>query len=92
MGQDEIRSGLARLSAGFRRLKGIGATGEGGAQEIAAGLPRCQLNSTAPLLALSLVGARLGSGQEFYRLIPNLPTPYGQALGGLFLAELLRSV
>ncbi|WP_035255318.1 beta-galactosidase BglB [Actibacterium mucosum] len=35
-------------------------------------------------------GTAMGPDLEFYRRIPNLPTPYGQALGSLFLMELAR--
>lgn len=33
-------------------------------------------------------GTAMGPDLDFYRSIPNLPTPYGQALGTLFLSEL----
>ncbi len=36
-------------------------------------------------------GTPMGPDLEFYRQIPNLPTPYGQALGSLLLMELARS-
>lgn len=36
-------------------------------------------------------GTAMGPDLDFYRRIPNLPTPYGQALGTLFLMELRRS-
>ena len=35
-------------------------------------------------------GTAMGPDLDFYRRIPNLPTPYGQALGTLFLMELRR--
>ncbi|KMW56889.1 Rhamnogalacturonides degradation protein RhiN [Candidatus Rhodobacter oscarellae] len=35
-------------------------------------------------------GTPMGPDLEFYRQIPNLPTPYGQALGMLFLMEAQR--
>ncbi len=35
-------------------------------------------------------GTPMGPDLEFYRQIPNLPTPYGQALCALFLMELQR--
>lgn len=35
-------------------------------------------------------GTAMGPDLQFYRQIPNLPTPYGQALGSLFLSELAR--
>ena len=35
-------------------------------------------------------GTAMGPDLDFYRKIPNLPTPYGQALGTLFLMELKR--
>ncbi|SMX26427.1 Unsaturated rhamnogalacturonyl hydrolase YesR [Pelagimonas phthalicica] len=35
-------------------------------------------------------GTPMGPDLDFYRKIPNLPTPYGQALGSLFLLELQR--
>ncbi|WP_349294709.1 glycoside hydrolase family 88 protein (plasmid) [Thioclava sp. 'Guangxiensis'] len=37
-------------------------------------------------------GTPMGETLEFYRQIPNLPTPYGQALGSLFLMEYDRAV
>ena len=37
-------------------------------------------------------GTAMGANLEFYRAIPNVPTPYGQALASLFLMELRRSV
>lgn len=36
-------------------------------------------------------GTSMGDTLEFYRRIPNLPTPYGQALGSLFLMEYDRA-
>lgn len=36
-------------------------------------------------------GTPMGDTLEFYRRIPNLPTPYGQALGSLFLMECDRA-
>ncbi|WP_138467001.1 glycoside hydrolase family 105 protein [Poseidonocella sp. HB161398] len=36
-------------------------------------------------------GTPMGDTLEFYRRIPNLPTPYGQALGSLFLMECERA-
>lgn len=36
-------------------------------------------------------GTAMGTTLEFYRRIPNLPTPYGQALGSLFLMEYDRA-
>ncbi|MFT2214037.1 glycoside hydrolase family 88/105 protein [Rhizobium giardinii] len=35
-------------------------------------------------------GTPMGEDLDFYRRIKNLPTPYGQALGGLFLMESRR--
>lgn len=35
-------------------------------------------------------GTPMGDTLDFYRRIPNTPTPYGQALGSLFLGELSR--
>ena len=35
-------------------------------------------------------GTGMGPDLDFYRRIPNLPTPYGQALGSLFLMEARR--
>ncbi len=36
-------------------------------------------------------GTAMGDTLDFYRRIPNLPTPYGQALGSLFLMEYDRA-
>ncbi len=36
-------------------------------------------------------GTPMGPDLDFYRRIPNLPTPYGQSLGSLFLLELQGS-
>lgn len=35
-------------------------------------------------------GTAMGDTLDFYRRIPNLPTPYGQALAAMFLSELGR--
>lgn len=85
-------SGTAGIAYGILAGQREGLIGANADQIVARALPAILSRIDADgFLADVSDGTPMGDTLEFYRQIPNLPTPYGQALGSLFLLEYERA-